>query len=116
MAEYQVHVTDELVLSVDLPPNLPRLRGVEVSFVVDREEDLADAVTVLGFDAAKVDPTKSCMWRWALPVTCDGEDVANGSVSLDLSEQLAERSEPAMIPALVRLRNRQRAGEPVDAS
>lgn len=91
MPQYQVVVSDDMQVEVDVPPGSPALRTVELSYEAHTPEQLRELVDALAFDPMEMDPHRALQSRYALPLTRDGDEVGSASVSIWLRGALAER-------------------------
>lgn len=107
MAQYQVDVTDDLQVTLDVSPNAPVLSDVQFSWRPDTPEALKVLVDGLGFDVAHMDPTKEYHWRY-LRLRRDGEEIGNASIELVVGASL-RRTVPQPVPALKALVDEARA-------
>jgi hypothetical protein len=103
MAQYQVQLTEENVVTIDAGPGMLPMTGLTLRWRVDRPEDLTKAVDDLGFDVAELDPTEVYHYRY-VPLTQDGERVASHvSICLELGIELAGDSRKIVKPQIAAL-------------
>lgn len=103
--KYAVEVTDEFSVELDLPPNVVgELKRVHLYFRVEGDK-FPDALKQLGgANQFQLDPMVATQFRWSIPVTRDGEEVASAIVGLTLPDP--DSVPPAKFPVVAEAMDR----------